>query len=123
MPVHLRWIFTAFKNNIFDNLTGPVEGSATIFLNNLVSNSSGFIDRAGYNFHLSAQSPARNKAGNPGTYSGVDLRPVKEYVHPTQSQQRFDDGKLDIGAFEFVTSAPQPGGESSIVPANFLLLK
>ncbi len=89
------------RNNIFDNLSSAVDGSATSFTNNLVGDSSGFENRTGFDYHLLSTSPARDQGGDPESFHGVNLKPAEEYVHPLQSKERFEDTALDIGAFEF----------------------
>ncbi len=101
------------RNNIFDNLSSAVDGSATSFINNLVGNSSGFRNRTGFDYHLASTSPARDQGGDPGSYHGVSLKPVREYVHPLQSKNRVVDTTLDIGAFEFGSKVE--GADSSIL--------
>lgn len=89
------------RNNIFDNLTGAVQGSPTSFENNLESDNSGFADKNTFEYHLTPDSPARDAGGDPGSFRGVSLTPVREYVHALQSRERSVDGTLDIGAFEY----------------------
>lgn len=73
-------------NNIFDNIGTAVETSASVVVeNNIESNDNRFVDRSNFDFHLTADSPAVNSAGDPGTGSGVDLTPINEYVHPISS--------------------------------------
>lgn len=95
-------------SNIFDNLNGAVQGSVTEFQNNIESSDNFFQDRSNQDFHLTADSPARNAAGDPGTGSGFDLTPIYEYLHPVSVQDRSDDGSLDAGAFEYVPISSCP---------------
>jgi hypothetical protein len=64
---------------------------------------AGFVDPATYDFHLKAGSPCIDKgdAADPGKVDGVSLKPDLQYLHPRNKQPRPDDGKLDVGAFEF----------------------
>ncbi|HEY7424670.1 MAG TPA: fibronectin type III domain-containing protein, partial [Gemmataceae bacterium] len=95
------------ENNIFCGpgtvVGGP--GSATQ-TTNLVSNSPGFVNRAGYDYHLTAGSPAINAGTAPGTVNGFNLTPTSEYVDPLSLQPRPVDGAIDIGAYEFVSQSP-----------------
>jgi hypothetical protein len=107
------------RNNVFDNFTTAVQGSPSSFGNNLQGTSNGLFNRSGFDFHLTSSSPAINAGLPPGTYRGIDLTPIFEYMHPTSTKTRYSDGSLDIGAFEFanITSTPVPDP-----PRNLLLL-
>ncbi len=97
-------------NNIFDNLTTPVNGSASRYQNNIDGDMDNyFVDRGAYDFHLTVDSPAIGGAVNPGNAGGFNLTPVYEYVHPCSKKDRPNDGHLDIGAFEYVTAEILPG--------------
>jgi hypothetical protein len=63
---------------------------------------AGFADPATFDFRLRAGSPAIDKAVEPGKVGEFSLKPILEYAHPHNVRQRPDDGKLDVGAFEFV---------------------
>jgi len=60
-------------NNIFDNLTAAVNGSPTIFNNNLVSSASGFFNREAFDYHLTSLSPAIDLGEDPGAYHNFNL--------------------------------------------------
>jgi hypothetical protein len=95
-------------NNIFDNIDpGDVidDSPATVYEDNIIGEENYFTDRNNYDFHLTADSPAVNTAGDPGTYYSIDLTPLYEYVHPIGSEQRLTDGQLDVGAFEYSDGA------------------
>ena len=62
---------------------------------------TGFVDPATCDFHLKAGSPCIDQGVAPGKVDGFSLKPVMQYVHPHDKQPRPDDGKLDVGAFEF----------------------
>jgi len=111
------------NNNILygsDRITGAVGGgiggsnnwmqSGAIvpgtFFTTVQGSDPGFIDRAQRNFHLTSGSVCRNRGlnsltcldGAGGVHSGV---PVLEYVDPLKGRPRPDDGKLDLGAYEY----------------------
>jgi hypothetical protein len=97
------------ENNIFCGPGTVVAGSGSAMqITNLVSNSPGFVNRAGYDYHLTAGSPAINAGTAPGTISGFNLTPTSEYVDPLSLQPRPDDGQIDIGAYEFVSASVPP---------------
>jgi hypothetical protein len=108
------------ENNIFAGPGTVVSGSgSTTQITNLVSNNPGFVNQAGYDYHLTSSSPAINAGTAPGTVNGYDLTPVYEYLDPLSLQPRPADGPIDIGAYEFVLathfgiSAPSSGTTGS----------
>jgi hypothetical protein len=62
---------------------------------------AGFADPARYDFTPKAGSPCIDKAVEPGKVGEFLLKPDLQYLHPHDKQARPDDGKLDVGAFEF----------------------
>jgi hypothetical protein len=92
------------ENDIF---VGPGTVTNQSFAN-LVTNFSGnpqFVNQAGFDYHLSAGSPAINAGTTPGTANGFSLVPVDDYVHPTCGETRSIVGPaIDIGAYEFGNS-------------------
>ena len=73
-----------------------LSGTGTL-TTNLVSNTPGFVNRAGYNYHLAASSPAVNAGTDPGVVNGVSLVPVFEYAS-LAGNPRPRRGVLDLGA-------------------------
>ncbi len=70
----------------------------------------GFADIRGHDYSLRKSAvTAIDKGTPPGRVNGIDLRPRYEYVHPCSARTRPDDGKLDIGAYEF---RPPPQGKN-----------
>ncbi len=62
----------------------------------------GLTDMAGGDYSLAKPAAgAVDKGAPPGSVNGMDLRPRYEYVHPCSARKRPDDGKLDIGAYEY----------------------
>jgi hypothetical protein len=80
-------------------VSGP--GKATQ-ITNLISNEPGFVNRAGYDYHLKATSPAIDAGTPPGKANGFDLTPVDQYLDPLRLQPRPKDRHIDIGAYEYV---------------------
>ena len=87
-------------NNVFagrgDVLTGPAE-----MRNNIGVAKTDFVDPAGFDYRLKAGSSAIGRGIDPGSASGVDLRPTAEYAHRAGNRPRSNTGKLDLGAFEY----------------------
>ncbi len=68
---------------------------------NLVRSAT-FVGVEDYDFHPSANSPARDFGADPGTVNGYSLRPIYQYVHPMCFETRKMTGTaIDAGAFEF----------------------
>lgn len=88
-------------NNFFVGVGTPVMGMATM-ASNVTSASPGFVDQAGFDYHLSAGSPAIDMGTDPGSVGSYTLAPAFQYVHPTASEPRAVVGSaIDVGAFEF----------------------
>jgi len=87
-------------NNIFAGGGGTVNG-ATEESNNIISADPGLVDRANYDYRLTAGSIARDAGIAPGQGAGLDLTPVYHYVHPSSQEDRPRDNSLDIGAYEY----------------------
>jgi hypothetical protein len=89
-------------NNLFDNFATTIQGTYTgTVTNNLAGTNLGFVNRANYDYHLTASSPARNVGTAPGSAQGMSLTPVFEYVHPADSTSRTSVGVIDVGAYEY----------------------
>lgn len=59
------------------------------------------VNQAGYDYHLTAGSPAINAGIDPGAANGQSLAPVWEYVHPLSCVARAVHGIMDVGAYEY----------------------
>lgn len=102
-------IFKAY-NNIFAGSGTLLSGSATTTdtsKNWRVTNlaSCGFVNAAGYDYHLAAGSGAINAGTSAGTASnGYSLTASLEYVHPASNAVRNVSGTIDIGAHEYTAA-------------------
>ncbi|MGH7495718.1 MAG: right-handed parallel beta-helix repeat-containing protein [bacterium] len=87
-------------NNIFSGpgtiLTGPGEE-----VNNLISEKSGFVNAAEFDYHLTRNSPAIDAGTNPGSAHDFGLQPVNQYVHTAKGQKRVAIKTVDMGAYEY----------------------
>lgn len=92
-----------FLNNLLVGSGTPFSGTVTDTAGNVVSQSPGLVDRAGFDYRLTASSPAIDKGADPGTGAGMSLSAVSEYVHPLSARERKAIGKPDAGAYEFGT--------------------
>jgi hypothetical protein len=99
-------------NNIFLGegviLAGPGEAINNLmfesagWLSRVLSRSPRFVDKATFDYHLTASSPAIDAGIDPGSIAGFKLAPVFHYVHPTQAEPRVSWGTaIDVGAYEF----------------------
>lgn len=68
---------------------------------NFTARSAGFVDPGNMDFRLTENSPARNIGVEPGLVNGWPSRPSAQYQHARRQVPRPNDGKIDIGAFEF----------------------
>ena len=59
-----------------------------------------FVNRAGFDYHLTAGSPAVDKGVAPGLADAFDLTPKYHYVHPAGRIGRVAAGTIDAGAYE-----------------------
>ncbi len=89
------------QNNVFSGAGSLIAPPIGKLSHNLVG-SGLFVDPERYDFHLSADSPARDFGTDAGTGNGYSLRPTYQYVHPTCFETRTSTGgNIDAGAFEF----------------------
>ncbi len=66
--------------------------------------SVGFVNAAGYDYHLTASSQAINSGANAGTSSnGISLTPAFEYSHPANVSGIIINGTIDIGAHQYAS--------------------
>lgn len=111
-----------FVNNIFVGGGTISTYPGTIFRNNLINQDPGFVNRAGYDYHLTSGSPAIDAGTNPGTINNVNLTPALQYLHPAATEIRTASGlAIDIGAFEFAGAPPPnniPPSVNIVAPAN-----
>jgi hypothetical protein len=108
------------ENNIMVGPTGnpAVSGNLTASHNLIAASDPGFVNRAGYDYHLTAGSAAIDAGQAPGTsFDGLALAPASEFVYELGTATRTTAGAaLDEGAFEYVPVAIQdPGFEAGSV--------
>ena len=91
-------------NNIFAGGGTSPGGSGSLLVNSNITSTTppGLVDRANFDYRLTASSAARDAGTDPGTSAnGVSLIPTSQYVHPTRREDRPVSGAFDIGAYEF----------------------
>ncbi len=88
------------RNNIFYG-GGTLCSQANALLDHNYSGTTPrFVDAAGFDYRLQADSPAMDAGVDPGSGAGLSLLPEYEYVHPTRAMPRPVVGVIDIGAYE-----------------------
>lgn len=94
-------------NNLFvgrgDRVRGPdgLHGNGA-FVGNVQTDTPHFLDRTNFDYRITRESPAIDRAVDPGSVRGIDLTPTNIYVHPAGAAPRPRRGALDAGAYEFV---------------------
>ncbi|HKP70372.1 MAG TPA: putative Ig domain-containing protein, partial [Pyrinomonadaceae bacterium] len=105
-----NWAKTGWRNSHEGAFGGSVTGGSTM----IVGTTPGFVDAASQDFHLQSTSAAVN--------AGISLHsdvlpanaPVRQYVLHQAGQARPVSGILDLGAFEYLSSAPMQIMTSSL---------
>lgn len=99
-----------FYDNLFVGQGSIFSGAAKDTAGNVITQAPAFVDRAAFDYHLTATSPAIDKAKDPGTGAGMSLTPIYQYAHPLNHQDRAPVGKADAGAFEYgIAAGVRPG--------------
>jgi hypothetical protein len=91
---------------------GTLSSTGSLSADNLSGVDPLFLDRAAYDYHLKAGSPAIGKAVAPGMAGAFSLTAAFEYVQPLQSVVRATDH--DLGAFEYGTNTAGAGMDASV---------
>lgn len=99
-------------NNLFVGSGTPFGGGALSADNR--TDDPLFVDRAGFDYHLRAGSPALGKAVDPGSADQFSLVPTSEYEHPLLEVAR--SGHADVGAYE-AAAAGGAGGHAATASA------
>jgi hypothetical protein len=89
------------QNNIFSGIGTLSTQASTIDKTNYRSASPGFVNRAAYDLHPTANATVVNAGSVPGVSpSGVGLRAGAVYRHVASGTSRMTAGAIDIGAYE-----------------------
>ncbi len=106
-------------NNLFVGAGNWVNGKADT-LGNVATLAPGFLDKAGFDYRLTAASPAVDKGKDPGQQDGVSLLPTQEFRPPDLVTTRVYVGAPDAGAFEYNAGSGVRGrrGEAPISAPN-----
>jgi len=108
------------QNNIFGGVGTATNQGNAIDRTNYRATSPAFVDRAGYDLHPAANSPAINAGSTPGVAaSGFALTPIAQYKHVASGETRTSAGQIDIGAYEAAAGgSTPPGGTTWTACAN-----
>lgn len=87
-------------NNLFMGAGTTVTGPAKE-ITNLKGTDTDVVDRAGYDYHLTAGSKAIDAGSDPGAVNSFYLQPLYFYDGYALARNRPADGTLDIGAYEY----------------------
>jgi hypothetical protein len=88
-------------NNLFVGNGSILTGASGNMTTNMQTTAPGIVDINGYDYRLTAGSPARDAGSNPGSGDGFDLLPAYQYLHKRDRELRMTNGVIDIGAYEF----------------------
>jgi hypothetical protein len=95
---------TTFRsvNNLFTGGGTLYSGRQPSASSNVNTSSPGLVDRAGFDYRLTAGSPAINAGTDPGLVGGVSLVPTYQYRHTARRDKRTTaGGTIDVGAYEY----------------------
>jgi hypothetical protein len=99
------------QNNIFAGRGTVVNQASALNIHNYHADEVGFVDRANYDLHPTANSKIINAGAEPAPLpSGMVLHPAMQYKHVAGSEPRPVVGALDLGAYQ--TVIVQPGKRS-----------
>jgi hypothetical protein len=111
------------QNNIFGGIGTMSNQANAIDKTNYRSASPGFVNRAAYDLHPTANALVIDAGSAPGTSpSGVSLAPAAQYKHVALGETRPVSSQLDIGAYEAAattTTAPAPAPSPSPTPSTW----
>lgn len=89
-------------NNLLVGSGTVLSGASGDLQGNLQTTAPGLVNIDAFDYRLTAASPARDAGIEPGQGNGLNLKPVYQYLHVSDRELRPSDGKLDVGAYEYV---------------------
>jgi hypothetical protein len=100
------------QNNIFGGVGTMTNQSNAVLRTNYSAAAPGFVNRAAYDLHPTANAQVINAGTTPGvSATGFSLAPIAQYKHVASGETRVNAGQIDIGAYEAAgttTTAPAP---------------
>jgi len=89
------------QNNIFAGVGSMTNQSNAQLRTNYSAAAPGFVDRANFDLHPTANAQVINAGSAPGNAaSGFALAPIAQYKHVAAGETRVNNGQIDIGAYE-----------------------
>lgn len=101
-------------NNIFFGPGTVANRPDAVLTTNIVGDPL-FADVNGFDYHLTAESPAINAGTEPTAANDFPLKPFYQYVQSACGERRVPHGIIDIGAYEFRTQGPFDGAGLPLV--------
>jgi hypothetical protein len=108
------------QNNIFAGVGSVSNQTNATLKTNYSAASPGFVNRAAYDLHPTANAQVINAGSAPGkSASGIALAPAGQYKATAYGETRPVSGNLDIGAYEAAasTTTTPPPATSNPAPA------
>jgi hypothetical protein len=110
------------QNNIFGGVGTMTNQSNATIRTNYSAAAPGFVNRAAYDLHPTANAQVINTGTTPGvSASGFSLAPIAQYKHVASGETRVNVGQIDIGAYEAAgttTTTPPPSTSTWTTCAN-----
>ncbi|MGJ7914823.1 hypothetical protein ACI48D_05000 [Massilia sp. LXY-6] len=106
------------QNNIFGGIGTMSNQANAIDKTNYRAAAPGFVNRAAYDLHPTANALVIDAGSAPGnSATGVPLTPVAQYKHIASGEARSVSGNLDIGAYEALSTTTAPSPAPAPTPA------
>jgi hypothetical protein len=97
------------QNNIFAGVGTMTNQSNAVNRSNYSAATPGFVDRANFDLHPTANAMVINAGTTPGaSAAGVSLAPIAQYKHVASGETRVNVGQIDIGAYEAAGAVATP---------------
>jgi hypothetical protein len=98
------------QNNIFSGIGTMTNQPNAVGKTNYRAAAPGFVNRAAYDLHPTANALVINAGSAPGySTAGVSLAPAAQYKHSASGEARPVSGNLDIGAYEAAATLAPAG--------------
>src|SRR6185503_4987066 len=89
------------QNNLIVGNGTLVSGATATQVTNLRTSTPNFANGGAFDYRPTATTPGIDQGTAPGLGGTFDLRPIYQYVHPTNRESRPTRNAIDIGAYEY----------------------